>query len=144
MADIDVSGRVNIQTGTFGSGWKEHIRFKPAANTTAGDKPLLAVLPAGTKLMDAMAFIEDAVGSLTLSLGFRYTGGQAGSDEAYFLSAADVAAGGRFRANTNKPPLVLQYDAYLVATLGGAAFATTNQLDVVLDYDFTGPITQPA
>lgn len=144
MATKDVSQAAPVQAGTFANTWNLHVRYKPDANLSAGDKVRLAVLPAGTKLLDAVGFVEDAVASLTFSLGFDYVGGQAGDDEAFFHNAVDVAAGGKFRAAANKPPVVLQYDAYLIATLGGAAFATTNQLDVIVDYDFVGPITSPA
>lgn len=141
MATIDKTGDTTVQGGTFGNSWNLHAKFKPTANTVAGDKVRLALIPAGTKLLDANAWVEDAVATLTLSLGYDFADGSAGDDEAYFLSAADVAAGGRFRANQNKPPVVLAKDAYLIATLGVAVFATTNQLDVVVEYDFTGPPT---
>lgn len=141
MATIDKTGDTQVQGGTFANTWNVHARFKPAVNTVAGDKVRLALIPAGSKLLDADAWVEDAVATLTLSLGFDYADGSAGDDEAYFLSAADVAAGGRFRANQNKPPLVLAKDAYLIATLGVAVFGTANQLDVVAQYDFIGPPT---
>lgn len=145
MSTIDKSQTGTVQAGTFANGWKHVARFKPDANTVAGDIVRLpGVFPSGTKLIDAVAFVEDAAAGLTLSLGFSYVGGQAGSDPAYFFAAKDVAAGGKFRADVNKPPLILQYDAYLVATLGGAAFTTANQLDTVVDYDFTGPVSAPA
>lgn len=145
MSVIDKSQEGTVQAGTFANKWYHHAKFKPVAATVAGDVVRLpGVIPAGTKLLDAVAFVEDAAAGLTLSLGFDYVGGQAGDDSAYFFNAKDVAAGGKFRADANKPPLVLQYDAYLIATLGGAVFAVANQLDVVVDYDFTGPITQPA
>lgn len=145
MADIDKSKVAQVQTGTFANKWYNHTSFVPTAATTIGDKVLLAVLPAGTKLLDAVAFVEDALTDMDLGLGFRYKNGEAGSDEEYFLAATtDTAAGGKFRATANKPPIVLQYDAYLVATLGGAAFPTTNKLDVVVDYDYIGPVTDPA
>lgn len=129
-----------LMGGTFSNQSVHHAEFKPAANTTAGDKVRLFKLQAGTKLYDAQAFVEDAVVSLTLSLGYEYVDSSlsGSNDAAYFFSSKDVAAGGRFRADTNKPPVELVGDAYLVATLGGAAFATTNQLDVVVEYDFTG------
>ncbi len=144
MSTIDVTNEVQVQTGTFANRWYVHAQHRPKANLADGDRILLAKLDAGTKLLDAQAFIEDALASLTFSLGFDYINGEAGDDEAYFFNAADVAAGGRFRADQNKPPLILQYDAYLVATLAGAAFPTTNKLDVVGDYDYLGPVTQPS
>lgn len=145
MSDIDKSKSTSVQAGTFANKWYVHASFVPDAATVIDDAVLLAVLPAGTKLLDAVAFVEDALTDMDLGLGFRYTGGQAGSDEEYFFAATtDTAAGGKFRADVNKPPVVLQYDAYLVATLGGAIFPTTNQLDVIVDYDYTGPVTDPA
>lgn len=144
MADIDKTTSARVQQGTFGNKWQLPCTFKPAAATVAGDKVLLAKIDAGTLLTDAVAFVEDALATLTLSLGYRHINGEAGDDEAFFFSAKDVAAGGKFRADVNKPPKVVQYDSYLVATLGGAAFPTTNQLDVVVDYDYEGPVSNPS
>ncbi len=145
MADIDVSSQNQpIQGGTWANTATEVFTFIPAANTTAGDKVLLTKLQEGTKLLDAVAFVEDAVTDLTLSLGYRYPdatdplGNTLTDDEAFFFSATAVAAGGKFRSAVNKPPVTLQAEAYLVATLGGAAFATTNRLTIMLTYDFTG------
>lgn len=126
--------------GTFSNKSVHPSRFIPTANTVAGDKVRLAKHEAGTKLVDATAFIKNAAAGLTLSLGYEYVDSalSAQNDAAFFFSAKDVAAGGKFRADVNKPPVELVGDAYLVATLGGAAFPTTNQLDTVVDYDFTG------
>lgn len=126
--------------GTFSNKSAHHSRFVPAAATVAGDKVRLMRMQAGTKLLDAVAFVEDAVATLTLSLGYEYvdTSLSASDDAAYFFSAKDVAAGGKFRADVNKAPIELVADAYLVATLGVVAFATTNKLDTIVDYDFTG------
>jgi hypothetical protein len=126
--------------GTFSNHSSHHSTFTPAAATTAGDKVRLVKLQAGTKLLDATAFVEDAVINLTLSLGYEYVDSSlsGSNDAAYFFSAKDVAAGGKFRADVNKPPVELVADAYLVATLGAAVFATTNKLDVITEYDFTG------
>lgn len=141
MAYIDAPALNDyVMGGTFSNSSVHHSTFTPSANTTAGDKVRLAKLQSGTKLMDAQAFVEDAVTNLTLSLGYEYVDSSlsGSNDAAYFFSAKDVAAGGRFRADVNKPPVELVGDAYLVATLGAAAFATTNKLDTVVNYDFTG------
>lgn len=141
MGNINASTLDDIPMGgTFSNQSVHHAKFIPAAATTAGDKVRLFKLGEGTKLHDAQAFVQDAVVGLTLSLGFEYVDSalSGSNDAAYFLSAADVAAGGRFRANTNKPPIELEGEAYIVATLGASVFATTNQLDVSIEYDFTG------
>ncbi len=144
MADIKNARSAPVQAGTFANKWYTHQTFKPAAAAVAGDVVILnpdTPIPAGTKLLDAVAFVEDPLTDLALSLGFRHVNGAAGDDAAYFFGATNVAAGGKFRASANKPPVVLLHDAFLVATLGGAAFPTANQLDVIVDYDFVGPPT---
>jgi len=141
MATIDVSERnTPIHGGTFGNASVAHFPYTPAANLTIGDEVRLCVLEAGTKLIDAQAFIAANLASGALSLGYRYADAalSAQDDPAYFLSAQSIATAGRFRAATNKPPVTLVARAFLVATFAGAAFPTTNKLDTVVNYDFRG------
>lgn len=117
----------------------------PGANLGVGDVVQLFQVQAGTKLIDAMAFVANALAALTLKLGYAAqdgstgtTNGVADKDDSYFFNAEDVHLGGRFRADTNKPPVVLQKDSYIIATFGGAAFPTTNTLTVEMEYNFVG------
>ena len=141
MATIDVTEpNTPIHGGTFGNASVAHVPYKPTANLTIGDEVRLCTLEHGTKLIDAEAFIAADLASGTLSLGYRYVDAalSAQDDPAYFLSAQTIATAGRFDASVNKPPVTLAGRAYLVATFGGAAFPTTNQLDAVVHYDFRG------
>lgn len=141
MATIDVSGQnAPVHGGTFGNASAEHFAYRPAADLSIADEVRICLLQTGTKLLDATAFTEDNLASGTLSLGFRYVDAalSASDDPAFFLSAQSIATAGRFRAAANKPPLILQGPAYLVATFGGAAFLAANKLDVLLNYDFRG------
>lgn len=127
-----------VHGGTWGNANVETVFYRPEANLTNGDTVDLLELQADTELIDSMVFVEDALASLTLSLGYVHINGEAGSDAVYFGSAVDVAAGGRFRAATNKPPVRLAYDSYLRATFAGAAFPATNAITVVLWHRFLG------
>lgn len=143
MATIDVSeANRPIQGGTWGNASSEHFAYKPVANLVIADEVRITTLETGIKLLDATIFAAANLASGTVSLGFRYVdAANSGSDDpTYFISAQSIATAGRFRANANKPPLVLIGAAYLVATFGGAAFPTTNQLDVTVDYDFRGKL----
>lgn len=99
-----------------------------------GDKVRLNKVYAGTKVYDAK-LISGALGvGVTIDLGFEYVNGEAGGNAAAFLDNADCAAAGRDESAA--APITMAYDAYIIATIGGAA--ATGQIDSVLTFEFKG------
>jgi len=99
-----------------------------------GDKVRLNKVYAGTKVYWSK-LINAALGaSTTVKLGFEYVNGEAGGNDAAFLPATSTAAA----ASTQGAgvPVTLAYDAYIIATIGGAA--ATGQIDSVLTFEFKG------
>jgi hypothetical protein len=104
------------------------------AAANIADKVRLVKLYAGTKIHGAR-MINAALGaSSTVSIGFEYADGQAGGGAAAIIPATSTAAA----ANTPTvvAPFLLLYDAYVTATVGGAA--VTGQLDVAISFEFRG------
>ena len=105
------------------------------ASAQVGDKVRLNKLYAGTKVYD-VKMVNAALGaSSTVSLGFEYANGESGGTATAFLAATSTASAAGTREST-VAPLVLAYDAYIIATVGGAA--ATGQLDTVVTYEFKG------
>ena len=99
-----------------------------------GDKVRLNKVYAGSKIYDG-ALINAALGaSTTVRLGFEYDNGEAGGNDAAFLPATATSSAGKQRSAA--APITLAYDAYIVATVGGAA--ATGQIDTVLTFEFKG------
>lgn len=99
-----------------------------------GDKVRLNKVYAGTKVYDAK-LISGALGAgVTIDLGFEYVNGEAGGNAAAFLDNADCASAGRDESAA--APITMAYDAYIIATIGGAA--ATGQIDSVLTFEFKG------
>jgi hypothetical protein len=98
-----------------------------------GDKVRLNKIYAGAKVHHAR-MINAALGaSTTVSLGYEYCDGSGGDANAFFNAQATNAAG----ANTSAAaPVVIGKDAYIVATIGGAA--ASGQIDSVLLYEPKG------
>jgi len=105
------------------------------AGAASGDKIRLNKLFAGTKIYDARMIAADLGTGTTLSLGFEYVNGEAGGSATALLGATDVASAAT-STQTAVAPFTLQYDAYLIATVGGAT--ATGQLDTVVTYEFKG------
>jgi len=104
------------------------------AAAQVGDKVRLNKLFAGTKVY-AAKLINAALGAnTTVKLGFEYANGEAGGNDAAFLAATATNAAGRTDAAV--APVTLAYDAYVIATVGGAA--ATGQIDSVLTFEFKG------
>lgn len=104
------------------------------AAAAVADKVRLNKVYAGTKVFGAK-IISGALGAgVTVSLGFEYVNGEAGGSATAFLNAATRAAAGKDESAA--APVVLAYDAYIIATIGGAV--ATGQLDSVLTYEFEG------
>lgn len=104
------------------------------AAAAIADKVRLVKLYAGTKIYD-VRMINAALGAgSTVSLGFEYVDGTAGGGAAVLLAATSTASAASTRASV--APVTLAYDAYITATVGGAA--ATGLLDVVVTYEFKG------
>lgn len=104
------------------------------AAAAIADKVRLVKLYAGTKIYNTK-MVNAALGaSTTVSLGFEYVDGQAGGGAAVLLAATSTASA----ASTNgaTAPVTLAYDAYVTATIGGAA--ATGLIDAVVTYEFKG------
>lgn len=105
------------------------------AAAQVGDKVRLTKLYQGTKIYD-VKMVNAALGaSTTVSLGFEYVDGQAGGSATALLPATSTAAAAATREGA-VAPITLAYDAYIIATIGGAA--ATGQLDSVVTYEFKG------
>lgn len=104
------------------------------AAAAIADKVRLVKLFAGTKIHDAR-MINAALGaSTTVSVGIEYCNGESAAVPAAILAATSTASAASTRmANA---PVTLAYDAYVTATVGGAA--ATGLLDVVVAYEFKG------
>ena len=99
-----------------------------------GDMVRLNKVYAGTKVHDAK-LINAALGaSTTVKLGFEYVNGESGGNDAAFIAATSTASAGATRSVA--APVSLAYDAYIIATIGGAA--ATGQIDSVLTFEPKG------
>lgn len=101
-----------------------------------GDNVRLVKLYVGTKIYDMQA-VFDKLGDVgaVLDIGFEYVNGEAGSTANAFFNDIDVAtAAGSVRGAF--APVTLAYDAYITATVAGAA--QTGTLDVIVSFEFKG------
>ena len=105
------------------------------AAAASGDKVRLNKVYAGTKVYDVKMVFADLGTGTTVSIGYEYVNGESGGSATTFLPATDVATAAGV-ANSGVAPVTLAYDAYIIATIGGAA--ATGQLDVVTTYEFKG------
>lgn len=104
------------------------------AAAAIADKVRLVKLYAGTKIYEAN-MINAALGaSTTVSAGFEYVNGEAGGSATALIPATSTASAARVESSVK--PVVLAYDAYIIATVGGAA--ATGALDVTIAYEFKG------
>lgn len=104
------------------------------AAAQVADKIRLVKLYAGTKVHD-VKMVNAALGaSSTVAIGFEYVNGEAGGSATAFLAATNTASA----AATRSPaaPVTLEYDAFIIATIGGAA--ATGLLNVQTFYEFKG------
>ena len=106
------------------------------ASAQIGDKVRLVKLYAGTKIYDMRAVFDDLGGvGAVLDIGFEYVNGESGGSANAFFNDIDVAtAAGSARGAF--APVTLAYDAYIIATIAGAA--QTGTLDVMVDFEFKG------
>jgi hypothetical protein len=90
---------------------------------------------AGTKIYD-IKLVNAALGaSTTVSLGYEYVNGESGGSATALLAATSTSSAAATREGA-VAPVVLAYDAYITATIGGAV--ASGQLDVVTTYEFKG------
>lgn len=106
------------------------------ASAQIGDKVRLVKLYAGTKIYDMRTVFDDLGGTgAVLDIGFEYVNGESGGSANAFFNDIDVAtAAGSARGAF--APVTLAYDAYIIATIAGAA--QTGTLDVMVDFEFKG------
>ena len=105
------------------------------AAAAIGDQVRLNKLFAGTKIY-GVKLVNAALGaSTTVSVGFEYVDGQAGGGAAALIAATSTASAAVTREGATAP-VMLAYDAYVTATVGGAA--ATGQIDTVVTYEFKG------
>lgn len=104
------------------------------AGVAIADKVRLNKVYAGTKVID-VKLVRAALGAnTTVSLGFEYVNAEVGGGAAVLMAATATAAAGAARSDA--APVLLAYDAYITATIGGGV--ATGQLDVVTTYEFKG------
>ena len=104
------------------------------AAAQVGDKVRLNKVYAGTKVYGAK-LVNAALGAnVVVDLGFEYANGEAGGVANAFLNDADGSAAGSHESAA--APVVLAYDAYIIATIAGAA--ATGKIDSVLTFEFKG------
>lgn len=102
-----------------------------AAGAADGDVVRMCKLRAGTKVTDLSVIIEDATASLTVSAGYAPVDGSTADADAFIAADTAAATAGRIRANAGVAPLVLDRDAYLTVTVGGAALAADDAIVAV-------------
>jgi len=103
------------------------------ASAQIGDKVRLNKVYAGTKIYD-VKMVNAALGaSSTVSIGWEYVDGTSGGGAAALIPATSTSSAAGTR-ETTVAPVTLAGDAYITATIGGAA--ATGQLDVVTTYEF--------
>lgn len=136
MATINAPSLPNVQySGQYPSA-HAHGYINLAAAAIA-DKVRLVKLFAGTKIYSARQIIGGSLGaSTTVSLGFEYVDGQAGGSATALIPATATTAAGS--TSSVVAPITLLFDAYITATIGGAA--ASGQYDAVLTYDPIGTL----
>lgn len=106
------------------------------ASAQIADKVRLVKLYAGSKIYDMHVVFDDLGGTgAILDVGFEYVNGESGGAANTFFNDIDVAtAAGNVRGGFF--PVTLDYDAYITATVAGAA--QTGTLEVMVTYEFKG------
>lgn len=108
--------------------------YATLASAQIGDVVRLNKVYKGTKIYD-IKLVNAALGaSTTVSLGYSYVNGESGGSATALLAATSTASATATRGIA--APVTMAYDAYIYATIGGAA--ATGQIDVVTTYEFKG------
>ena len=103
----------------------------------------LAYLPAGSRLIDSVAYLSDVfTAAATAKLGFKYVDGvddtDVPQDDDYFNATLDLNALAIVRKTNPAPPVTLPKDAWLTLTLAGANLAAAGVLDVYVKAEMVG------
>ena len=109
-----------------------------AAAVGIGDKCRIGVIPAGTKIHDALGIVSNAfTATSTFKIGFEYVDGvdstDVPQDDDYFFAALATTAGRTRAANTAVRPIVLPKDAYVILTNQVAAQAEVGAFDLIVE-----------
>lgn len=108
--------------------------YTALAAAAIADKVRLVKLYAGTKI-HGVKLVNAPLGvNTTVSLGFEYINGEAGSSATALLPATSTSAAAATLGPN--PPITLAYDAYITATTGGGV--ATGQIDVSTTFEFRG------
>lgn len=108
--------------------------YATLAAAAIADKVRLIKLYKGTKVY-GIKLVNAALGaSTTVSLGYEYANGEAGGSATALLAA--TATSSAAKTDGVGAPVLLAYDAYITATVGGGA--ATGAVDVVVTYEFKG------
>lgn len=132
--------RAKLETNSSGAA----IDSDTSAAIGNGDKVILEKLPAGMLLEDSLVIVSNAFSaSVVAKLGFEYVDGvddtTVPQDDDYFGTGLVLNATDRLRNATVNPPVRLAKDAYLIATLSGAANAEAARMDVIIRGERMGP-----
>lgn len=132
--------RATLQTNATGAA----INSDSAAAIAVGDVVVLEKLPEGFLLEDAQVIVSTGMtATATGSLGFIYADGvdstDVPQDAAYFGTGLDCATAARIRTASNKAPVRLAKEAYLVWTQGVIANAKASRIDVIVHGERMGP-----
>lgn len=107
--------------------------YATLAANQVGDKIRLNKLYAGTKVYEAKAIVAALGANTTISLGYEACDGSASSPTAFINAAASASAG---KLSSAVAPITIPYDAYVIATVGGAV--ANGQIDTVVQFEFQG------
>ncbi len=116
-------------------------------NSTAaaalGDMVVLGTIPGGTKLLDMKAVISEAfTASTNFNLGFMYVDGvndiDVPHDAMFFADTLSSASTAVQRMASQKVPVTLPKDAYLILTVGGASHASSGRMDISIFGEIIG------
>jgi hypothetical protein len=132
--------RATLQTNATGAA----INSDSAAAIAVGDVVVLEKLPEGFLLEDAQVIVSTGMtATATGSLGFIYADGvdstDVPQDAAYFGAGLNAATAARIRTASNKAPVRLAKEAYLVWTQGVIANAKASRIDVIVHGERMGP-----
>lgn len=106
------------------------------AAAQVADKVRLVKLFAGTKIYGAKMINAALGGSTTVSIGFEYVNAESGGSATALIPATSTASAAKTDALV--APITLAYDAYITATVAGAA--ATGLLDVVVSFEHRGTL----
>lgn len=133
MATINAASLKDVQPSGDRGAMHAH-GYVTLAAAAVNDKVRLVKVFAGTKIFQT-TLINAALGaSTTVSVGFEYVDGQAGGSATALIPA--TATNAIAKTESIVKPIVLDYDAYITATIGGAA--ATGQVDVTVLFEHRG------